>query len=123
MENWQGILLLILSVALINLIIAFGVLRGLASVFGVPPEINTPRRALLSLLTIVPVAGVAGVPFFIVPFVGPFFGTGLSAFVAAIMFGEKYEIPQGQAAKIILPTVLVIFVVSGVILYYGIPMI
>ena len=74
-------------------------------------------------MTIVPVAGAAGVPFFIVPFIGPFFGTALSGFVAAIMFGEKYEIPQGQAAKIILPTGVGIFLLSGLILYYGIPMI
>jgi len=39
-----------------------------------------------------------------------------------MMLAEKYELTQGTAAKIILPTVLVIYVVSGVILYYGIPM-
>jgi hypothetical protein len=123
MENWLNIFLLILFGALANLIVAFIVLRALAGVFGVPEEKNNSRRALLALLTIVPVAGVAGAPFFLIPFAGPFFGIALSCFVAAMMFGEKYELPQGQAAKIILPTVLVIFALSGVILYYGIPMI
>jgi hypothetical protein len=122
MENWLEVLLFIIFAALVNLGIAFGVLRGLASLTGVPAEVNTPRRALISLLTILPVAGALGVPFFIMPFIGPFFGTFLSACVAPMMFAEKYELTQGAAAKIIIPTVLVIYVVSGVILYYGIPL-
>jgi len=122
MENWLEVLLFIILAAVINLVIAFGVLRGLASLTGVPAEVNTPRRALISLVTILPVAGALGVPFFIMPFIGPFFGTFLSACVAPMMFAEKYELTQGAAAKIIIPTVLVIYVVSGTILYYGIPM-
>jgi len=122
MENWLEVLLFIIFAAVINLVIAFGVLRGLASLTGVPAEVNTPRRALISLVTILPVAGALGVPFFIMPFIGPFFGTFLSACVAPMMFAEKYELTQGAAAKIIIPTVLVIYVVSGTILYYGIPM-
>lgn len=123
MENWQGILLFIIFGALVNLVIAFGVLRGLASLTGVPAEVNTPRRALVSLVTILPVAGALGLPFFIMPFIGPFFGTFLSACVAPMMFAEKYELTQGAAAKIIIPTVLVIYAVSGVMLYYALPMI
>jgi hypothetical protein len=123
MENWQGILLFIICGALVNLVIAFGVLRGLASLTGVPAEVNTPRRALISLVTILPVAGALGLPFFIMPFIGPFFGTFLSACVAPMMFAEKYELTQGAAAKIIIPTVLVIYAVSGVMLYYALPMI
>ena len=123
MENWLGIFLLIMFAALVNLVVAFGVLRGLASLVGVPPEINTPRRGLLSLLTIVPVAGIAGAPFFLIPFIGPIFGVFVSMFVAPIMFAGKYELSQGEAAKVILPTVLVIYIVSGMILYYGIPLI
>jgi hypothetical protein len=122
MENWLEVLLFIIFAALVNLVIAFGVVRGLASLTGVPAEVNTPRRALISLVTILPVAGALGVPFFIMPFIGPFFGTFLSACVAPMMFAEKYELTQGAAAKIIIPTVLVIYVVSGVILYYGIPL-
>ena len=122
MENWLEVLLFIIFAAVINLVVAFGVLRGLASLTGVPAEVNTPRRALISLVTILPVAGALGVPFFIMPFIGPFFGTFLSACVAPMMFAEKYELTQGAAAKIIIPTVLVIYVVSGVILYYGIPL-
>jgi hypothetical protein len=78
MENWLNIFLLILFGALANLIVAFIVLRALAGVFGVPEEKNNSRRALLALLTIVPVAGVAGAPFFLIPFAGPFFGIALS---------------------------------------------
>jgi len=36
-----------------------------------------------------------------------------------MMLAEKYEVTQGTAARIILPTVLVIHAVSGIILYYG----
>ena len=122
MDNWLGIFLLIIFTALVNLIIAFGVFRVLAGLVGVPPEVNTSRRALISLLTIVPVAGAAGVPFFILPFIGPFFGTFISACVAPLLLAEKYDLTQGVAAKIIIPTVLVIYIVTGVILYYGIPM-
>jgi hypothetical protein len=123
MENWLEIFLLVVFGALINLGIAFGVLRGLAKFVGVSREINTPRRALVSLLTIVPVAGVAGAPFFLLPFIGPILGVLISAFVAPMMLAEKYEVTQGVAAKIILPTVLVIYIVSGVIIYYAIPLI
>ena len=123
MENWLGIFLLIMFAALVNLIVAFGVLRGLAGLVGVPPEVNTPRRGLISLLTIVPVAGIAGAPFFLIPFIGPIFGVFISMFVAPIMFAGKYELSQGEAAKVILPTVLVIYIVSAVILYHGIPLI
>jgi hypothetical protein len=122
MKNWLGVFLLIIFVAVVNLIIAFFVFRALASAVGVPPEVNTPRRALLSLVTILPVAGVAGVPFFILPFFGPLLGTLVSAFVAPMMLAEKYELTQGVAAKIIIPTVVLIYIVTGVILYYGIPM-
>lgn len=72
-------------------------------------------------MTILPVAAALGLPFFIMPFIGPFFGTFLSACVAPMMFAEKYELTQGAAAKVIIPTVLVIYAVSWVILYYGIP--
>ena len=122
MENWLNLFLLIVFGALANLIVAFIVLRALAGLFGVPEERNTSRRALLALLTIVPVAGVAGAPFFLIPFAGPFFGIALSCFVAAMMFGDRYDLPQGQAAKIILPTILLIFALSALILYLGIPM-
>jgi len=121
MENWLEVFLFIVFGALINLLIAFGVLRGLASLTGVPAEVNTPRRALISLVTILPVAGVLGLPFFIIPFIGPFFGTFLSACIAPMMFAEKYDLTQGASAKIIIPTVLAVYVVSGVILFYGIP--
>ena len=121
MENWQGVFLLIIGGALVNLIVAFGVLRGLAGLFGVSSEVNSARRALISLVTIVPVAGVAGAPFFIVPFIGPIAGVCISGFVAALMFADKYEVPQRKAAGIILPTVAVIFLLSGAILYYALP--
>jgi hypothetical protein len=65
---------------------------------------------------------VAGVPFFIIPFIGPIFGTFISACVAPMMFAEKYEVTQSLAAKIIIPTVVVVYIVSALILYYGIPM-
>jgi hypothetical protein len=122
MENWLGVFFFIVFGAVVNLIIALGVLRALASLTGVPAKVNTQRRALISLVTILPVAGAAGLPFFIMPFIGPFFGTFISACVAPMMFAEKYELTQRAAAKIIIPTVLVIYVVSGVILYYGIPL-
>jgi hypothetical protein len=122
-ENWLGIFVLIIFGAVVNLIIAFVVLRALAGWMGISPQVNTARRALISLLTIVPVAGVAGAPFFLIPFMGPPFGIFISSCVAPMMLAERYEVTQGQAAKIILPTVAVIYVVSGVILYYGIPMI
>lgn len=122
MENWLGIFLLIIFGALINLAVAFFVLRGLAGLAGIPAETNTPRRALLSLVTILPVAGVGGLPFFILPFIGPIFGTIISCFVAAMMFGEKYEVSQGTGAKVILPVVIVVYIVSAAILYVGIPM-
>jgi hypothetical protein len=122
MENWLQVFLFIIFGAFVNLAIAFGMVRALASLTGVPAEVNTPRRALISLVTILPVAGALGLPFFIMPFIGPFFGTFLSACVAPMMFAEKYELTQGAAAKIIIPTVLVIYIVSGVILYYGIPL-
>ncbi len=122
MENWLGIFLFIIFGALVNLIIALGVVRGLASLMGVPAAVNTQRRALLGLVTILPVAGVAGLPFFVIPFIGPFFGTFISACVAPMMFAERYELTQGAAARIIIPTVLVIYAVSGLILYNGIPL-
>ncbi len=39
-----------------------------------------------------------------------------------MMFAEKYELTQGMAARIILPTVLAVYIVSGLILYYGLPL-
>jgi hypothetical protein len=122
MENWPGLFLFVIFAMLVNLIVAFFVLRGLANLVGVPPGTNTPRRALISLLTILPVAGAAGAPFFIIPFIGPILGTFISACVAPFMFGEKYELETAVAAKIILPTVLVVYAVTGVMVYqYGIP--
>jgi hypothetical protein len=123
MENWLGVFLLIIFGAVVNLIVAFFVLRGLAGTMGVSAEVNTPRAALVSLVTILPVAGVAGAPFFIIPFAGPILGTLISASVAPWMFGEKYGLTQKEAAKIVIPTVLAVYVVSAVILYYGIPMV
>ncbi|MDH4017312.1 MAG: hypothetical protein OEV20_08235, partial [Actinomycetota bacterium] len=71
MQNWLAIFVFIISTALVNLAVAFFVLRTLASAFGVPAATNTPRRALISLVTILPVAGACGLPFFIMPFIGP----------------------------------------------------
>jgi hypothetical protein len=123
MQNWLGIFVFMVSGALVNLIVAFFVLRSLANLAGVPAETNTPRRAMLSLLTILPVAGAGGLPFFILPFIGPIFGTIISGFVASMMIGEKYEVSQGTGAKIILPVVLVVYALSGALIYnWGLPL-
>ena len=123
MENWLGVFTLIIFGAVVNLVIAFFVLRGLATWAGIPHAMNTSRRALVSLLTIVPVAGVAGAPFFLIPFIGPLLGIFVSACIAPLLLAERYRVSQGVAAKVILPTVAVIYLVSAVILYFGIPMI
>ncbi len=123
MDNWLGVFLLIISGAVVNLAVAFGVLRTAAGWAGIPSEINTPRRTLISLLTIVPVAGVAGAPFFLIPFMGPLLGVFVSACVAPMLLAKEYQVTQALAAKLILPTVAVIYVLSGAILYFGIPMI
>ncbi len=123
MENWVGVLSLILVAMVVSLIVAFVVLRVLASVVGVPAPVNTSKEALHSLLTIVPVAGVAGAPFVIVPFIGPVFGFFVSACVAPMMLAARYQISQSDAAKIILPTVAAIYATSAAILYFGIPMV
>ena len=123
MENWQIIFLLIIFGEALNLAIAYGVLRGLAGLAGIGSEVNTSRRALISLVTIIPVAGLAGLSFFIIPFWGPIFGTVVSGYVAVAMFADKYEVDQKVAAKVILPTVLAIYIVTGLIVYFGIALI
>ncbi|MDP6977972.1 MAG: hypothetical protein QF570_05130 [Myxococcota bacterium] len=123
MENWVGIFTLIISAMVINLVVAFVVLRVLASAVGVSPLANTAKEALHVLVTIVPVAGVAGAPFIIVPFIGPLFGFFVSCCVAPMMLAPRYEISQGEAAKIILPTVAAIYVTTALILWFGIPMV
>ncbi len=123
MENWLGWFVLIIFGAVVNLLIAFVVFRALAGPAGLPREANTPSKTLYCLLTIIPVAGVAGAPFFIMPFVGPIFGTLVSAFVAPMMLAREFNVSQGTAAKVIVPTVAVVYLVSAVILYFGIPMV
>jgi hypothetical protein len=123
MENWLSVFLFIVFGAVVNLIIAFFVLRATASALGLPSSINTSARALNSVATILPVAGVAGTPFFLIPFIGPIMGIFISGVVAAMMLSGKYSVEQGVAAKIIAPVVIVLYAVSGVILYYGLPMI
>jgi hypothetical protein len=121
MENWLGLFGLMVFGAVFNLLVAFMVLRALAGAAGIQPDVNTPQRAMLSLLTILPVAGVAGAPFFLIPFIGPPFGIFVSACVAPYLFAERYSVTQGIAAKVILPTVAVVYVLSAVILYFGLP--
>ncbi len=123
MDNWVGIFALIVSAILINLVVAFVVLRVLAGMVGVSPLTNTSKEALYTLVTIIPVAGVAGAPFFIVPFIGPLFGFFVSCCVAPMMLAPRYELTQIDAAKVILPTVAAIYGTTGLILYYGIPMV
>jgi len=123
MENWLTIFLLLIFGALANLAVAFVVLRAMAGLVGIPHEANTPRRALVSLVTIMPVAGVAGGAFFIIPFWGPIFGTIFSGYVAATMFGQKYEVGHKVGAKVMIPTILAIYVVTGTILYFAIDLI
>ena len=118
MQDWLGIFIFIVSAALINLFVAFFVLRGLASVVGVPSDTNTPRRALISLVTILPVAGAAGLPFFLFPFIGPIFGTVASGFAASMLMSERYEVSWGTGAKVILPVVVVVYAVSAALIYY-----
>ena len=89
MQNWMAIFVFIISGALINLAVAYVVLRTLAGAVGVPATTNTARRALISLVTILPVAGAGGLPFFLFPLIGPIFGTIISGFVASMMLGEK----------------------------------
>ncbi|MBW2391047.1 MAG: hypothetical protein JRG89_21810 [Deltaproteobacteria bacterium] len=121
MENWFPILTLVLSTMFINLVVAFVVLRVLASAVGVSPWVNTKKEGLRILLTIIPVAGVAGAPFVIIPFIGPLFGFFISCCVAPMMLAPRYDISQVDAAKIILPTVAAIYATTALILYYGIP--
>ena len=58
---------------------------------------------------------------FIIPFIGPLAGTLVSSFVAPMMLAPKYSVPQSPAAKIILPAVAAVYVVSGGILWFGLP--
>jgi hypothetical protein len=83
MQSWWAILVFIVSAAFLHLVVAFFVLRGLETMFGVPAQTNTARRALISL----PVVGALGLPFLFFPLVAPFVGTIASGFVAAIMVG------------------------------------
>jgi len=123
MQDWLAIFVFIFSGAVINLIVAFFVLRGLAGLVGVPAATNTPRRALISLVTILPVAGAGGLPFFLFPLIGPLFGTIISGFVASMMIGEKYEVSQGTGAKIIIPVVVVVYALSAALIYnWGLPL-
>jgi hypothetical protein len=122
MENWTAVFALIIIGAAVNLLVAVVAFRSLGRFFGVPNSINTFGRALKSMVTILPAAGAAGAPFFVIPFAGPVLGTVVSACVAPWLMSERYDMTQGESAKIILPTVLVVYIVSGVILYYGIPM-
>jgi hypothetical protein len=122
MENWVGIFTLITCIAVINLMVAFVVFRGLALWLGIPKDLNTTSKAVMTLLITIPVAGVAGVPFFIMPFIGPLLGTFVSACVASFMTAREYSVSQSLAAKAIVPTVLVLYVVTGAMLYVGIPM-
>jgi len=123
MENWAGIFALIVFAMVVNLIVAFLVMRGLAGAMGAPKELATSREVLHSLLTIVPVAGVAGAPFIILPFIGPLFAFFISCCVAPMMLANRYEFSMGDAAKVILPTVAAIYVTSAAILYFGLPMV
>lgn len=121
MENWLGLFTLIISAMVIDFVVAFVVLRVLATLIGVSPLKNTSREAAIALLTIIPVAGVAGAPFVIVPFIGPFFGFFISCCVAPMMLAPRYDLSQGDAAKVILPTVAAIYATTALILYIGIP--
>ncbi len=122
MDNWLGVLALIVCIAVVNLAVAFALFRGLAANLGVPSDVNTSSKAFTTLLVTLPVAGVAGVPFFIMPFIGPLLGTFVSACVASFLTAREYTIAQSVAAKAIVPTVVVLYVVSGAMLYVGIPM-
>ena len=121
MENWFPIFTLIMSIMLVDFVVAFVVLRVLASAVGVAPWANTSKEAVRTLVTIIPVAGVAGAPFVIVPFIGPLFGFFISCCVAPLMLAPRYSISQLDAAKIILPTVASLYVTTALALYYGIP--
>jgi hypothetical protein len=123
MDNWAGIFALVIFIMVANLGIAFVVLRGLASAIGVSKELNTSKEALHTLLTIVPVAGVAGAPFIILPFIGPFFALFISSCVAPMMLTKRYELTQGDAAKVILPVIAVIYIATAAILYLALPMV
>jgi hypothetical protein len=123
MDGWLNLFLFIVFGAFVNLIVAFFVLRGTASALGVPSSVNSPGRALESVVTILPVAGFAGVPFFLIPFMGPILGIFISGVVASMMLSVKYSIEQGEATRIIIPTVAAIYAMSGLILYYGLPMV
>ncbi len=122
MDNWLGVFALIVCIAVVNLAVAFALFRSLAANLGVPTDVNTSSKAFTTLLVTLPVAGVAGVPFFILPFIGPLLGTFVSACVASFLTAREYTIAQGVAAKAIVPTVVVLYVVSGAMLYVGIPM-
>lgn len=117
--DWMIIFLLIVFGEAAALAVSFGVLRGLASWAGISPDVNTARRTLISLVTIIPVAGFAGFAFFVIPFWGPIFGTVVSGYVAVGMFADKYDVDQKTAAKVVLPTVLAIYIVTGFMIYLG----
>ncbi len=121
MENWLPIFTLVISIMLVDFVVAFVVLRVLASAVGVSPWTNTSKEAVRTLVTIIPVAGVAGAPFVIVPFIGPLFGFFISCCVAPLMLAPRYSISQLDAAKIILPTVAALYLMTALALYYGIP--
>lgn len=123
MENWIGIFSLVVFIMVFNLIVAFIVMRVLSSLVGVPAPMNTYKQTLISLLTILPVAGVAGAPFVIVPFIGPLFGFFVSCCVAPMMLAPRMQISQGDAAKIILPTVAILYATTATILYYRLPLV
>ncbi len=120
-ENWQILFTVIVFGAVVNFAIAFVVMRALSDWQGISPEVNTGRNIAMSLLTIIPAAGVCGAPFFLIPFMGPIFGVFVSSCVAPMLLADRYEITQLEAAKIIIPTVLVVAAVSAMILYYGLP--
>lgn len=118
MENWLLIFTLVISIMLVDFVVAFVVLRVLASAVGVSPWANTSKEAVRTLVTIIPVAGA---PFVIVPFIGPLFGFFISCCVAPLMLAPRYSISQLDAAKIILPTVAALYLTTALALYYGIP--
>lgn len=123
MENWIGIFSLVVFAMVFNLIVAFIVMRIFGSMVGVSGAVHTYKETLISLLTIIPVAGVAGAPFVIMPFIGPLFAFFVSCCVAPMMLAPRLQISQGDAAKVILPTVAVLYGTTAAILYFGLPMV
>ncbi len=122
-ENWQGLFALIVFGAVVNFPIAFIVMRTLSDKQGIAPYVATTRNITMGLLTVIPAAGVAGAPFFLIPFMGPIFGVFVSSCVAPMLLADRFDISQAQAAKIVIPTVLVVAATSAGILYVGLPMV